>query len=55
MIAIEVCAFAFEELVQWKYGTVGMLSVGLVTIGHKAKSTACTALGLAALALLLAR
>lgn len=55
MLALSLCAFALEELVQWRYGAVGMLAVGLVTIGHKAKSTACTAIGLTALALLLAQ
>lgn len=55
MLALSLCAFAFEEVVQWRYGAVGMLAVGLVTIGHKVKSTVCTALGLAALALLLAQ
>lgn len=32
-----------------------MLAVALVTIGHKPDSTACTAIGLTALALLLAQ
>ncbi|WP_335981256.1 MULTISPECIES: hypothetical protein [Streptomycetaceae] len=47
--------FVLEEVVQWRYGAAGMLVVGLVTVGHKAKSTACTAIGLTALALLLAQ
>jgi hypothetical protein len=55
MLVLSLGAFAFEEMVQWRFGAVGMLAVGLVTIGHKVKSTACTAVGLAALALLLAQ
>ncbi len=55
MLALSLCAYAFEEIVQWKYGAAGMLAVGLVTIGHKLNSTACTAIGLTALALLLAQ
>ena len=55
MLAISLCAYAFEELVQWRYGAAGMLAVALVTIGHKLKSTACTVIGLTALALLLAQ
>lgn len=52
---IALCAYAFEELVQWRYGAAGMLAAALVTIGHKLDSTACTAIGLTALALLLAQ
>ena len=52
---IALCAYVFEELVQWRYGAAGVLAVALVTIGHKLKSTACTAVGLTALALLLAQ
>jgi hypothetical protein len=55
MLALSLGAFAFEELMQWRYGAAGMLAVALVTIGHKIKSVACTAIGLSALALLLAQ
>jgi hypothetical protein len=55
MLVLSLCAYAFEEIVQWRYGAVGMLAVGLVTVGHKARNTMCTAIGLTALALLLAQ
>ncbi len=55
MVVWGLWGFVLEEVVQWRYGAAGMLVVGLVTVGHKAKSTACTAIGLTALALLLAQ
>jgi hypothetical protein len=55
MLALSLCAYAFEEIVQWRFGIAGMFAVGMVTLGHKARSTTCTAIGLTALALLLAQ
>jgi hypothetical protein len=55
MLVLSLCAYAFEQLVQWRYGAAGMLAVGLVSWGHKARSTTCTAIGLTALAVLLAQ
>jgi hypothetical protein len=55
MLVLSLGAVAFEELVQWRYGAAGMLSIALVTVGHKVKSTACTVIGLTALAVLLAQ
>lgn len=55
MFAFSVGAYAFEQVVQWRYGIAGMLAVGLVTLGHKSRNTTCTAIGLTALALLLAQ
>jgi hypothetical protein len=55
MLALSLGAFVCEEFMQWRYGAAGMLAITLVTIGHKVKSVACTAIGLSALALLLAQ
>lgn len=55
MLVLSLCAYAFEEIMQWRFGAVGAIAVGLVTWGHKARNTTCTAIGLAALALLLAQ
>jgi hypothetical protein len=55
MLALSLCAYAFEQIVQWKYGAAGMIALGLVTLGHKSRNTTCTAIGLTALALLLAQ
>lgn len=55
MLALTVGAYVFDQLVQWRYGWAGVLAIGLVTIGHRIRSTAFTAVGLTALALLLAQ
>jgi hypothetical protein len=48
-------AYVVDQIVQWRYGWAGVLAVGFVTVGHKLRSTAFTAVGLTALALLLAQ
>jgi hypothetical protein len=48
-------SYAFEQIVQWRYGAAGMLAVGLVSWGHRARNTTCTVIGLTALAVLLAQ
>ncbi|MFC4030182.1 hypothetical protein ACFO3J_01700 [Streptomyces polygonati] len=55
MLALSLCAYTFEQLVQWRYGAAGMLALGFVTLGHKSRNTTCTAIGLTALAVLLAQ
>ncbi|MEC3996017.1 hypothetical protein VSR01_21835 [Actinacidiphila sp. DG2A-62] len=55
MLVLSLCAYAFEEIVQWRFGAVGVIAIGLVTVGHKARNATCTAIGLTALALLLAQ
>lgn len=55
MLTLSLCAYAFEEIVQWKYGAAGAIALGLVSIGHKMRSTAFTCIGLTALAILLAQ
>lgn len=55
MLTLTLCAYAFEQIVQWRYGAAGVVAVGLVSIGHKIRSTTFTAIGLTALALLLAQ
>jgi hypothetical protein len=55
MITLSLCAFAFDEVVQWRYGTVGALAIACVTVGHKLHKPVCTAVGIVALVLLLAQ
>ncbi|WP_225848023.1 hypothetical protein [Streptomyces sp. HPF1205] len=55
MLALTMCAYIADQVVQWRYGWAGVLAVGLVTVGHRIRSTAFTAVGLTALALLLAQ
>jgi hypothetical protein len=55
VLTFTLCGYAFEQLVQWRYGAAGAVAIGLVTIGHKIRNTMFTAIGLTALALLLAQ
>ncbi|AWT44040.1 MULTISPECIES: hypothetical protein [Streptomyces] len=47
-----VLVVTFEQLVQWKYGPMGIIGLLLLTIGLKAKSPAVSSLGAVVLALL---
>ncbi|MFF9626400.1 hypothetical protein [Streptomyces griseosporeus] len=47
-----VLVVTFEQLVQWKYGPMGIVGLLLLTVGLKAKSPAVSSLGAVVLALL---
>ncbi len=49
-----VLVIGFEQLVQWKYGPMGIVGLLLLTIGVKAKSPACSSVGAVVLALMVA-
>lgn len=55
MLALSLCAYAFEEIIQWRYGAAGAIAIGLVGLGHKIRNTTFTCVGIAVLALLLAQ
>ncbi|MEV5982670.1 hypothetical protein [Streptomyces sp. NPDC052114] len=57
LIAIVVAALAigFEQLVQWKYGPLGIVAFVLLTVGIKARNTKLSGVGAALLILLLAQ
>ncbi|WP_327289534.1 hypothetical protein [Streptomyces sp. NBC_01198] len=55
MTAYTLLTFTADQLVQWRYGTAGALALTLAGVGHKIRNTTFTALGLTALALLLAQ
>ncbi|MEU6991694.1 hypothetical protein [Streptomyces sp. NPDC046465] len=57
LIAIVVAALAigFEQLVQWKYGPLGIIAFVLLTIGIKAQNVKLSGLGAGLLVLLLAQ
>ncbi|MET9221249.1 hypothetical protein ACIOC1_28170 [Streptomyces sp. NPDC088197] len=55
MLALSLCAYAFEEIIQWRYGAAGAIAVGLVGLGHKMRNTTFTCIGITAIALLLAQ
>ncbi|MBC9730270.1 hypothetical protein [Streptomyces sp. TRM68367] len=49
-----VFVIGFEQLVQWKYGAVGIVGLLLLTIGIKANSPAVSSVGAVLLAILVA-
>ncbi|MEV8286814.1 MULTISPECIES: hypothetical protein [Streptomyces] len=49
---LPLIGFAFEQFVQWKYGTVGALALLLLVVGLKIKNAACAGTGSIVLALL---
>jgi len=49
-----VFVVGFEQIVQWKYGPVGVVGLLLLSIGIKAKNPTCSSIGAVMLALLLA-
>ncbi|MFH8609094.1 hypothetical protein ACH4D5_16600 [Streptomyces sp. NPDC018029] len=57
VIAIIVAALAlgFEQLIQWKYGPLGIVAFVLLTIGIKAKNVKLSGVGAGLLVLLLAQ
>ncbi len=50
-----VFVVGFEQFVQWKYGTMGIIGLLMLTIGIKAKSPACSSIGAVVLALMVAQ
>ena len=55
MLALTLCAYALEQIVQWRYGAAGAVAVGAVTVGHKARNVTLTCVGLVVVALLVAQ
>ncbi|MFH8794777.1 MULTISPECIES: hypothetical protein [Streptomyces] len=47
-----VFAVTVEQIVQWKYGTLGIVGLLLLTVGVKAKNPTCSSIGAAVLALM---
>ncbi|KUJ53601.1 hypothetical protein PV336_36075 [Streptomyces sp. MI02-2A] len=45
----------FDQFVQWKYGTMGIIGLLLLTVGIKAKSPTCSSVGAVVLALMVAQ
>ncbi|MFI1288898.1 hypothetical protein ACIQCF_16135 [Streptomyces sp. NPDC088353] len=49
-----IFVIGFEELVQWKYGAMGVIGLLLLTVGIKAKNPTLSSVGAVVLAVLLA-
>jgi hypothetical protein len=44
-----------QQFIQWKYGTMGIIGLLLISVGTKAKSPTCSSIGAVLLALLIAQ
>jgi hypothetical protein len=54
-LALAALAIGFEQLVQWKYGPMGIIAFVALSIGLKAKNTTISGLGAVILVMLLAQ
>lgn len=57
LIALVVAALAigFEQLIQWKYGPMGIIAFVALSVGLKAKNTLMSGIGAVILVMLLAQ
>jgi hypothetical protein len=54
-IVVSALAIGFEQLIQWKYGPMGILAFIALSVGLKAKNTAISGVGAVVLVMLLAQ
>lgn len=52
-LALTVFLIGLEQMVQWRYGAMGLVGLSLLGIGVKSKNTTCTCIGVLVLAMLL--
>ncbi|MER6122799.1 hypothetical protein ABT173_08950 [Streptomyces sp. NPDC001795] len=50
-----VFVVGFEQFVQWRYGTMGIIGLLLLTVGIKAKNPTCSSIGAVVLAVMVAQ
>ncbi|MCX4828407.1 hypothetical protein OG785_16885 [Streptomyces sp. NBC_00006] len=54
-IVIAALAIGFEQLIQWKYGPMGIIAFIVLSVGLKAKNTVISGIGAVVLVMLLAQ
>ncbi|MFF1703930.1 hypothetical protein [Streptomyces sp. NPDC058252] len=54
-LAIAALAIGFEQLVQWKYGPMGIIAFVALSIGLKARNSVISGIGAVILVMLLAQ
>ena len=54
-LIVAVAAISFEQLIQFRFGVLGVLGLLLFTIGVKAKNVTCSCIGAVVLAMLFTR
>ncbi|MFE1953409.1 MULTISPECIES: hypothetical protein [Streptomyces] len=54
-IVVAALAIGFEQLIQWKYGPMGIIAFIALSVGLKAKNTVISGIGAVVLVMLLAQ
>ncbi|MFG2948901.1 hypothetical protein [Streptomyces adustus] len=54
-LAVAALAIGFEQIVQWKYGPMGLVAFAALTIGLKSRNTTISGIGAVILVMLLAQ
>ncbi|MFF3491477.1 hypothetical protein ACFYWS_09010 [Streptomyces sp. NPDC002795] len=54
-IVVAALAIGFEQLIQWKYGPMGIIAFIALSVGLKAKNTVLSGIGAVILVMLLAQ
>ncbi|MGD6753499.1 hypothetical protein [Streptomyces sp. BH105] len=54
-IIVAALAIGFEQLIQWKYGPMGIIAFIVLSVGLKAKNTVISGIGAVVLVMLLAQ
>ncbi|BBC34373.1 hypothetical protein SGFS_056670 [Streptomyces graminofaciens] len=49
-----IAVVAFQQLVEWRFGTMGIVGLLFLTVGQKAKNHTCSSIGAVVLALMFA-
>lgn len=53
-LVLALLVVGFEQMVQWRFGAMGVIGLTLLTVGVKAKNSTCSCLGAVVLVMLLA-
>ncbi|MET8284626.1 hypothetical protein ACGFWD_14555 [Streptomyces sp. NPDC048448] len=54
-LAVAALAIGFEQIIQWRYGPMGLIAFAVLTVGLKAKNTTISGIGAVILVLLLSQ
>ncbi|MER6439345.1 MULTISPECIES: hypothetical protein [unclassified Streptomyces] len=54
-LAVAALAIGFEQVIQWRYGPMGLIAFAVLTVGLKAKNTTISGIGAVILVLLLSQ
>jgi hypothetical protein len=54
-LLLAVIVIGFEQIVQWRFGAMGVVGLTLLAIGVKSRNVTCSCIGAVVLAMLLAQ